>query len=141
MNLHREDLFVRNSVGVTEPGKYEATIVKVRLWRPGNVEEGADFVLQMDTGEKVVWYAKAFAGPDGDGGKSLKYIMHFLRPYDGKTDFDTAFLLNRFIGVILERKVIRSREVPVIIGFFFSTKELFRLRSNSNGKTSFVGNR
>jgi len=122
----------RNSSTI-QPGRYEATLIGIRLWKPYNIEKGADFVLKLDTGETVAWYAKAFSGPDGDCGKSLKYITHFIAPYDGKTDYHVAILLNRYIGVILERKVIRGREVLVITGFFFSTKELFRFGSNGNG--------
>jgi len=64
----------RNSSTI-QPGRYEATLIGIRLWKPYNIEKGADFVLKLDEGQEVAWYAKAFDGPTGDGGMSLKAIM------------------------------------------------------------------
>ena len=117
-------------LGKIIPGNYEATLVLVKCHK-GRIDEGATFVLKLATGEDVAWYTKAFTGPGGDGGVSLKTILYFmLYPFESNRIASVSSLPGRHVGVVVESKEVRGKAVPVITGFCFSTKEMFRLQSD-----------
>jgi len=111
---------------------YEAQVVEVNPTDRYSFDNGGGIVFLLDNGQKVTWHIQGIINVKTD--ISLKTPGYFLNyPYVYDCKYFHRKLLNRYCTVHIELIINKNADegfVPVIVGFGFSSKELFKY----NGK-------
>lgn len=115
------------------PGVHEATLIRVTANDGQSFANGGVFVFKLENGQTVAYYTKKTHGAGSDSGLSLKTVTYFLNcSLSQDDDSPLRCLVNRYIRSHIELSQRASRRVPIIVGFSFSTRQLFSW-SGENG--------
>ena len=114
-------------------GLHEATLIRAAASDGQSFANGGVFVFRLESGQTVAYYTKSTHGSGSDSGLSLKTVTYFLDcNHSQDEDFHPWRLINRHIRSHIELSQRASRRLPIIVGFSFSTRQLFSW-SGENG--------
>jgi hypothetical protein len=112
---------------------YEAQLVRVYVkCKPGSIEPVYPLVFRVfEANQNVTFYVHRLNSINQ--GNDFKLATYFLLGEAKEPQKDNLrALLGRYVILIIEPRMKNGRVIPVIVGFKFSTKELFAYNKVSN---------